>query len=96
MPPRKPSPAEILNDRYQEMAPEELARQGRELLRNDAREGARRAARWGKLVMWTLLGGAVVLVAVFSLWLMSVARKSGSSFAEMKNQAMKAYVDSDE
>jgi hypothetical protein len=93
---KKPNPAELLDQLYKDMPKEELERQGRELLVNKADERARRAARIGRVAMWTAILAAIVLIGGFSLWLLFKAKETGKSFGEMRREAAKAYVDSDE
>jgi hypothetical protein len=93
---KKPDAAELLDQLYKGMPKEELERQGRELLTGKADERARRAARIGRVAMWTAIVGAIVLAGGFSLWLLFKAKETGKSFGEMRREAAKAYVDSDE
>ena len=93
--PRLPDPDETLRDLYKNLPQEELLRQGRQRLGNDAAERARRAARMGRVVMWSCILGAALLGAGFICWLLLMAKRTGSSFGEMKNEAMKAYIDPD-
>jgi hypothetical protein len=93
---KKPDPAELLEALYKDMPREELERQGRGLLTSKVDERARRAARLGRVAMWSTILTAIVLIAGFSMWLLFKAKETGKSFGEMRREAAKAYLDSDE
>ncbi len=81
---------------YKEMPADDLARQGREHLVGNTRERARRHLRLGWLMVWTLAIGALLVIGAFSLWLLFMARSSGTSFSQVRQQAMSAYTNQDD
>jgi hypothetical protein len=93
-----PAPADAdelsqkLAELYKEMPRDELERQGREHLANDTRQRVKRSVHMGWVVCWTMILGGLILIGMFSLWLLFMAKKNGTSFAHMREQAMSAYT----
>jgi hypothetical protein len=92
---KKPDPQAALQQLYKDLPKEELARQGREFLENKVDAQARRARRIAAIAMWSAILGAIVLGGGFCMWLLFKAKQTGSTFGEMKNEALKAYIDND-
>jgi hypothetical protein len=90
------SPEERLAELYKNMPADQLVKQGRQHLENRADAALRRHGRLGMLVVWTLIIGALVVIGAFSLWLLFMARSSGASFAQVRQQALSAYGANDE
>lgn len=86
------SQKQALHDLYKGLPREELLRQGREHLQNHAGARARRGLRLGWVVTWTLIVGSLVVIGVFSIWLLFMAKQSGKSFGDMRRQAISAYA----
>lgn len=82
----------LLHEHYRALPREELERQGRAHLAGDTRQQAHRAVRLGRLVLWTLILGSLVLLGGFALWLLCIARSSGQTFAHVRQQALSAYT----
>jgi hypothetical protein len=83
----------LLNDHYKQLSQKELSRQGAKHLKNNSREKARSSVRYGWIIAWTLILGAIIGIGIFSIWLMFMAKQSGKSFGDMRKQAMSAYTD---
>ncbi len=89
--------ASRLSKLYKDMPQDELVRQGRQHLAKDTREKVRRSVHlgWGGVLVVLILGG-LILVGVFSLWLLFMAKaKNGTTFAHLREQAMSAYTSDD-
>ena len=84
---------EALQQHYEALPRDELLATGRAHLANDTRQKARTTLRYGWIVVWTLIIGAVVVGGVFAVWMLFMAKDSGKSFGEMRKQAMSAYTE---
>jgi hypothetical protein len=86
----------LLTDHYKGLSRDELVRQGKGHLKGNVREKARTSVRYGWIIAWTLIIGALIGIGIFSLWLMFMAKQSGKSFGDMRKQAMSAYTEDQE
>ena len=91
MPP--PLKKDVFKGLYEQLDRQTLARQGTGHLTGRADLAAKRTGRWLWLVVWTLVGGAVLVGGLFSLWALQTAKASGQSLHEVRDQALKAYSD---
>lgn len=73
----------------------QLAKQGAGHLDGRADVRVRRAVGRVRRLAWLVIALAIVLTAGFSLWLLLVARDSGQSLGEVRDQAVKAYLQED-
>ena len=88
---QEPETPERLTELYKSMPTEELAKQGREHLANDAVTRTRRAAHWMRLVAIAVLGGALVVGSCFIGYALLMAKHSGQDFATVRAAAMSGY-----
>jgi len=84
---------EALQAHYETLPRDELLAKGRTHLSNDSRQQARTTLRYGWIVAWTLIVGALLVGGVFAVWMLFMAKDSGKSFGEMRKQAMSAYTE---
>jgi hypothetical protein len=82
-----------LQKHYEALPRDQLQAEGRAHLGNDVRQKARTSLRYGWIIVWTLIVGALVVIGVFSVWMLFMAKESGKSFGDMRKQAMSAYTE---
>ncbi len=81
---------------YKQIERGELSRQGAEHLTGRADVRAKRAVNWAWRLVVLLILAVVVGGGAFCVWLLVTARHSGQAFSEVRDQALKAYSDSDQ
>jgi len=82
---------QALQKHYEVLPRGQLQAEGRAHLASDVRQKARTSLRYGWIIVWTLVVGALVVIGVFSVWMLFMAKESGKSFGDMRKQAMSAY-----
>lgn len=89
---RRPNAAETLSEHYKSRGQDELKRQGRNHLEGNAALRTQQSLRRWWLVALLAGTGALVLGIAFVGWLFLMAKATGQQFAEVKQQAIRAYL----
>jgi len=89
---RRPNASEVLAEHYKGLDKDECTRQGQNHLHGNAALRAQRALHRWRTVALLAVGGALLLGIAFVVWLFIMAKATGQQFAEVKQQAIRAYL----